>query len=50
MNLRFLGSAEEEMTEAARIYEEPAVGLGERFLDEVEGCADLLLDRPYIGW
>ena len=37
------------MIEAARIYEEQAVGLGERFLDEVEGCVDLLLDRPYIG-
>ena len=41
MNLRFLDSAEEEMTEAARIYEDQAVGLGERFLDEVEGCVDL---------
>ena len=49
MNLRFLDPAEEEMTEAARMYEDQAVGLGERFLDEVEGCVDLLLDRPYIG-
>ena len=49
MNLRFLDPAEEEMTEAARIYEDQAVGLGERFLDEVEGCVELLLDRPYIG-
>ena len=49
MNLRFLDSAEEEMTEAARMYEDQAVGLGERFLDEVEGCVDLLRDRPYIG-
>ena len=37
------------MTEAAEIYEDEAVGLGGRFLDEVEGCVDLLLDRPYIG-
>ena len=49
MNLRFLDSAEDEMTEAARIYEDLAVRLGARFLDEVEGCVDLLLDRPYIG-
>ena len=49
MNLRFLDPAEEEMLEAARSYEDQAVGLGGRFLDEVEGCADLLLDRPYIG-
>ena len=49
MNLRFLDLAEEEMTEAARSYEDQAAGLGERFLDEVEGCVDLLLDRPYIG-
>ena len=49
MNLRFLDPAEEEMTEAARMYEDQAVGLGERFLDEVEGCVDLLRDRPYIG-
>ena len=31
MNLRFLDPAEEEMTEAARIYEDQAAGLGERF-------------------
>ena len=37
MNLRFLDSAEEEMLEAAQVYEDQAVGLGERFLDEVEG-------------
>ncbi|MDE0458140.1 MAG: type II toxin-antitoxin system RelE/ParE family toxin [Chromatiales bacterium] len=49
MNLRFLDPAEEEMLEAVRSYESQAVGLGERFLDEVEGCMDLLLDRPYIG-
>lgn len=49
MNLRFLDPAEEEMTEAVRMYEDQAVGLGERFLDEVEGCVDLLRDRPYIG-
>ena len=49
MNLHFLDPAEEEMTEAARMYEDQAVGLGERFLDEVEGCVDLLRDRPYIG-
>jgi len=49
VNLRFLDKAEEEMTAAARIYEDQAAGLGERFLDEVEGCVDLLLDRPFIG-
>ena len=49
MNLCFLDTAENEMVEAARIYEDQAGGLGERFLDEVEGCVDLLLDRPYIG-
>ena len=49
VNDRFLDSAEEEMLAAAQIYDEQAAGLGERFLDEVEGCVDLLLDRPYIG-
>ena len=49
MNLRFLDPAEEEMLEAARTYEDQADGLGERFLDEVEGCVELLLDRPHIG-
>ena len=38
MNFRFLDPAEEEMLEAARVYEDQAVELGERFLDEVEGC------------
>ena len=46
VNLRFLDSAEEEMTEAARMYEDQADGLGEWFLDEVEGCVDL---RSQIG-
>ena len=49
MNLRFLGPAEEEMLEAAQIYENQATGLGDRFLDEVEGCVELLLGHPNIG-
>ena len=49
MNLRFLDPAEEEILATAQVYEDQAVGLGERFLDEVEGCVDLLLDRPHIG-
>ena len=49
MNLRFLGPAEEEMIETARIYEDHAIGLGEQFLNEVEGCVELLLDQPNIG-
>ena len=49
MNLRFLDPAEEEMLEAAQRYEDHATGLGERFLDEVEGCVELLLDQPSIG-
>lgn len=35
MNLRFFAPAEEEMLETARLCEDRAVGLGERFLDEV---------------
>ena len=34
MNLRFLDPAEEEMLAAAQVYEDKAVGLGERFLVE----------------
>jgi plasmid stabilization system protein ParE len=49
MNIRFLNPAEGEMLEAAQFYEDQAVGLGDRFLDEVEGCVELLLDRPHIG-
>ena len=49
MNLRFLDPAEEEMVKAARTYEDQAGGRGERFLEEVEGCVDLLLDRLHIG-
>ena len=37
------------MLETVQVYEDQAVGLGERFLDEVEGCVGLLLDRPCIG-
>ena len=49
MNLRFLDPAEQEMLEAARIYENRTAGLGKHFLNEVERCVDLLLDRPHIG-
>ena len=37
------------MREAARTCEIRAAGLGERFLDDVEGCLELLLERPHIG-
>ena len=37
------------MLEAAKFYEDQSVGLGERFPGEVEGCVELLLDRPEIG-
>ena len=49
MKLRFLDPAEEEMLRAAQLYEDQATGLGERFLDEVEGCVELLLDQPNVG-
>ena len=39
MKLRFLDPAEEEMLRAAQFYEVQATGLGERFLDEVDGEA-----------
>jgi len=35
MDFRFLPSAEEEMTEAARFYEEKVSGLGTDFIDDV---------------
>ena len=49
MNLRFLDAAVREILEAAQRYEEQASGLGEQFVNEVEGCAVLLLDLPEIG-
>lgn len=49
VNHRFLAPAEDDLLEAARLYEDQAIGLGERFLDEVERCLELLLDRPHIG-
>ena len=48
MTPRFLVPAEEEMLEAANFYEGQSIGLGTRYLDEVEGCVELLLDRPHI--
>ena len=35
MNFRFLDPAEEEMAQAARTYEDQAVGLGEQFRTKV---------------
>ena len=49
MNLRFLDGAVREIQEAAQRYEEQASGLGEQFVNEVEGCAGLLQDLPKIG-
>ena len=44
MKLRFLDPAKEEMLRAAQLYDDQATGLGERFLDEVDGEARLLED------
>lgn len=41
MNARFLSDAEDEMNEAAAFYESQVVGLGEKFLDEVNECETL---------
>ena len=49
MNARFLSDAEDEMNEAASFYESQVVGLGEKFLDEVNECVERILERPKIG-
>ena len=41
VNARFLSDAEDEMNEAAAFYESQVVGLGEKFLDEVNECETL---------
>jgi plasmid stabilization system protein ParE len=46
---RYLLPAEEEMTEAAKFYEEQAHGLGTEFLDDVQNAVDRLLDNSLLG-
>ena len=49
MGFRFLSSAEQEMTEAARYYEEEAEGLGLDFLNDVQRTIDRFCDNPNLG-
>ncbi|MGI9302144.1 MAG: type II toxin-antitoxin system RelE/ParE family toxin [Gammaproteobacteria bacterium] len=49
MTPRFLDPAEQELAEAAEFFEERGTGLGAKFLNEVEGCVELLLEFPQAG-
>ena len=46
MNLRFLDPAEEEMLEAAQLYEDHATGLGERFWTKWRDVRSYCLINP----
>jgi len=46
MKLRMLTAASDEMTEAARWYEERVEGLGKRFLSEVRATVAYIRSRP----
>ena len=49
IGFRYLLPAEEEMTEAAKFYEEQAHGLGAEFLDDVQNAIDRLRANPMLG-
>lgn len=46
---KFLAAAEEELVNAATVYEQTAVGLGGRLLDEIERTLTLLQRHPLAG-
>ena len=46
IGFRYLPPAEEEMTEAARFYENEAVGLGTDFLDDIQRTINRLREHP----
>jgi plasmid stabilization system protein ParE len=46
---RFLSVAEEEMSEAALFYEAAFLGLGEKFLADVDHTIDRLRRHPDVG-
>lgn len=41
--------AEQELANQAKFYDESLLGLGERFIDEVERSIDFLLSQPLVG-
>ena len=49
MELATHEEARAEFLDAAAFYEGEAYGLGARFIDEIERCAGLILERPEIG-
>jgi len=49
MEIEFHPDAEYEFMEASQRYESRVSGLGERFIDELEGLKELLLRQPRIG-
>ena len=49
MKVGFLEEAEEEMYEASAFYEDCSVGLGDRFLDDIQACVDRISERPHLG-
>lgn len=46
---RFLFPAEEEMTEAALFYDKQSPGLGQGFVDDVQGSVNRLRQYPQLG-
>jgi toxin ParE2 len=46
---RLLSPAEEEMTEAARFYEQARAGFGDIFLDDIQHAIDAVRERPKLG-
>ena len=49
MTVRFLSTAEVELKEAAEYYEAAEVGLGARFLDEVDAAKQRIAQHP-LAW
>jgi hypothetical protein len=47
--MEFLREASDELSTAALWYEERGVGIGSRFLDEVEGAVEHVERNPAIG-
>ncbi len=48
-SIRLLEPAEDEMIAAARYYESKAVGLGHRFLNEIEDVSHSICSHPNAG-
>lgn len=48
MKLKFISPSDQELVDAYNYYEEQLVGLGDRFLHELNKTIEIIIDHPEV--